>query len=172
SEEEADDSNEDSDEEYEEEELEDRIYGLSEIKNIETLYHLPSSDRSDPSILDFSDHNPCPLPTSAFVSEASTRSDDLSSTSTSLSTFLQIKNYKRREIYVPLPNLSNLPPLVEVDDFDSDANDVIDEARRLSKLKKENNKPLDVIRLYNIAGNAYLQEDSIKPDPRGYITYV
>ncbi|CAG8554804.1 19765_t:CDS:2, partial [Racocetra fulgida] len=87
-----------------------------------------------------------------------------------------------REILVPLPNLDNLSPLVyydpdsdssseddKEDDFDSDANDEIDEENRRPKIKKGKNKPVNVKCYYDEAKNAYLKEETVKPDPRGGI---
>ncbi|CAG8559382.1 16235_t:CDS:2 [Cetraspora pellucida] len=105
------------------------------------------------------------------------------------------KGYTRKELHVPTPNVDKLPPLVyydpdsnssskdewyrsqngsipkeEAGEFSSDADDVVDEERRLSKIRKKyKNKPLNVIYLYDEAGNAYIQGSKVKPDPRSYI---
>ncbi|CAG8599333.1 13696_t:CDS:2, partial [Racocetra fulgida] len=104
------------------------------------------------------------------------------------------RDCQRREILVPPPNLDNLPPLVyydpdsdsssedewysyqdfstskvKTDDFDSDANDEIDEENRRPKIKKGKNKPVNVKCYYDEVKNAYLKEETIKPDPRGGI---
>ncbi|CAG8644099.1 21640_t:CDS:2 [Gigaspora margarita] len=59
---------------------------------------------------------------------------------------------------------------VEVDEFTSNADDIIDEVKRQFKIKKEKSKPLSIRCYSDEAGNTYLQESNAQPDPQGYIT--
>ncbi|CAG8726354.1 3869_t:CDS:2, partial [Racocetra persica] len=56
-------------------------------------------------------------------------------------------------------------PKVEADDFDSDADDDIDENYQKARIKKEKNKSANVKYCYDKARNTYLEEDSAKSDP-------
>ncbi|CAG8655190.1 31595_t:CDS:2, partial [Gigaspora margarita] len=61
---------------------------------------------------------------------------------------------------------------VEVDEFASDADDVIDEVNWQSKIKQKKNKPLSIRCYSDKASNTYLQESNAQLDPWGYITKV
>ncbi|CAG8748545.1 478_t:CDS:2, partial [Racocetra persica] len=58
---------------------------------------------------------------------------------------------------------------VETDNFDSDADDIIDKDNQRARIRKERNKPFKVTCCYDKAGNAYLEEKAIKPNPCGCI---
>ncbi|CAG8626109.1 2754_t:CDS:2 [Dentiscutata erythropus] len=71
---------------------------------------------------------------------------------------------------------SGVPPVIFLEEEsdesknDSDANNIINKARRWLKLNKEKNKLTIVQCLYDLASNAYLQESPIRFDSRNYIS--
>ncbi|CAG8649111.1 3337_t:CDS:2, partial [Gigaspora rosea] len=65
---------------------------------------------------------------------------------------------------------SYVQPNENEDFYNSDANDLLDEAKRKLKIEKDKKKLSSVIYLYDINGNIYLREDKFSIDPRGFIS--
>ncbi|CAG8727888.1 25790_t:CDS:2, partial [Gigaspora rosea] len=64
---------------------------------------------------------------------------------------------------------NNKVPEYKFEENDSDANDIIDEVRRQTRIKKDKMKPTVVKCRADLAGNTYLKEEDSKTDLRSYI---
>ncbi|CAG8496469.1 13868_t:CDS:2 [Dentiscutata erythropus] len=75
--------------------------------------------------------------------------------------------------FISVPN--DIPLVIFLEEYtftknDFDADDDIDETRKQLRLKKEKNKPATVHCFYDIAGNTYLQKDTVRNDLCHYIS--
>ncbi|CAG8569458.1 8495_t:CDS:2, partial [Dentiscutata erythropus] len=80
-----------------------------------------------------------------------------------------VKTNKIVSLFIAIPNLPKTPKY-KFNENDSDTDEIIDEVRRLNKLKKEKFRFPSAKCSYDLAGNVYFYEERVKPDLHGYIS--